>query len=166
MGELGKLHQLIIPFFGHDVTVNLEVVVMIRPTIVRDPLPDAALWEYPSACELLSSALPERPVAPVPEAEEVEEVVELVAVDGCQSPGCALVELGVVDLPLVGQVALAERDHAPTHTEEAAHLQVLHGLGHDPLVGRHQQEGQVHAAGAGQDADSYDQRCQLPRHGC
>ncbi|MBW2489185.1 MAG: F0F1 ATP synthase subunit A [Deltaproteobacteria bacterium] len=28
MGELGKLHQLIIPFFGHDITINLEVVVM------------------------------------------------------------------------------------------------------------------------------------------
>jgi F-type H+-transporting ATPase subunit a len=28
MGELGKLHQLIIPFFGHDITVNLEVVLM------------------------------------------------------------------------------------------------------------------------------------------
>lgn len=28
MGELGKLHQLIIPFFGHKITINLEVVVM------------------------------------------------------------------------------------------------------------------------------------------
>ncbi len=28
MGELGKLHQLIIPFFGHDITINLEVVLM------------------------------------------------------------------------------------------------------------------------------------------
>ena len=28
MGELGKLHQLIIPFFGHDITINLEVVIM------------------------------------------------------------------------------------------------------------------------------------------
>ena len=28
MGELGKLHQLIIPFFGHNITINLEVVVM------------------------------------------------------------------------------------------------------------------------------------------
>jgi F-type H+-transporting ATPase subunit a len=28
MGELGKLHQLIIPFFGHDITINLEVVFM------------------------------------------------------------------------------------------------------------------------------------------
>ena len=28
MGELGKLHQLIIPFFGHDITINIEVVVM------------------------------------------------------------------------------------------------------------------------------------------
>ena len=28
MGELGRLHQLIIPVFGHDITINLEVVVM------------------------------------------------------------------------------------------------------------------------------------------
>ena len=28
MGELGKLHQLIIPIFGHNITINLEVLVM------------------------------------------------------------------------------------------------------------------------------------------
>ncbi|UCD77807.1 MAG: F0F1 ATP synthase subunit A [Desulfobacterales bacterium] len=28
MGELGKIHQLIIPFFGHNITLNLEVIVM------------------------------------------------------------------------------------------------------------------------------------------
>jgi len=28
MGELGRIHQLIIPFFGHDITINLEVVLM------------------------------------------------------------------------------------------------------------------------------------------
>jgi F-type H+-transporting ATPase subunit a len=28
MGELGKLHQLIIPVLGHNITLNLEVVVM------------------------------------------------------------------------------------------------------------------------------------------
>ena len=28
MGELGKLHQLIIPFFGHNITINLEVLIM------------------------------------------------------------------------------------------------------------------------------------------
>ena len=28
MGELGKLHQLIIPFWGHSVTINLEVILM------------------------------------------------------------------------------------------------------------------------------------------
>ncbi len=28
MGELGRLHQLIIPFFGHNITINLEVIVM------------------------------------------------------------------------------------------------------------------------------------------
>ena len=28
MQELGKIHQLIIPFFGHDLTFNLEVILM------------------------------------------------------------------------------------------------------------------------------------------
>ncbi len=28
MDELGKLHQLIIPFFGHNITINLEVILM------------------------------------------------------------------------------------------------------------------------------------------
>ena len=28
MGELGRIHQLIIPFFGHNITLNLEVIVM------------------------------------------------------------------------------------------------------------------------------------------
>jgi F-type H+-transporting ATPase subunit a len=28
MGELGRLHQLIIPVFGHNITINLEVVLM------------------------------------------------------------------------------------------------------------------------------------------
>jgi len=28
MGELGKLHQLIIPVFGHNITLNLEVIIM------------------------------------------------------------------------------------------------------------------------------------------
>ncbi|CAB1055596.1 ATP synthase F0 sector subunit a (EC [Olavius sp. associated proteobacterium Delta 1] len=28
MGDLGKLHQLIIPFLGHNITINLEVIAM------------------------------------------------------------------------------------------------------------------------------------------
>ena len=28
MWELGKIHQLIIPFFGHNITLNLEVMAM------------------------------------------------------------------------------------------------------------------------------------------
>ena len=28
MGELGRLHQLITPVFGHNITINLEVIVM------------------------------------------------------------------------------------------------------------------------------------------
>ncbi|MBW1616001.1 MAG: F0F1 ATP synthase subunit A [Deltaproteobacteria bacterium] len=28
MNELGKLHQLIIPFFGHNITINIKVVIM------------------------------------------------------------------------------------------------------------------------------------------
>lgn len=37
---------------------DLQVVVMVRPTIVRDPLPDAALWLFPRTTELLENALP------------------------------------------------------------------------------------------------------------
>jgi F-type H+-transporting ATPase subunit a len=28
MQELGKIHQIIIPFFGHNITINLEVIVV------------------------------------------------------------------------------------------------------------------------------------------
>jgi len=28
MGELGRIHQLIIPFLGHNITINLEVILM------------------------------------------------------------------------------------------------------------------------------------------
>ena len=28
MNELGKIHQLIIPLFGHNITINIEVVIM------------------------------------------------------------------------------------------------------------------------------------------
>jgi len=34
MGELGKIHQLIIPFFGHNLTFNLEVMMMTWIVIV------------------------------------------------------------------------------------------------------------------------------------
>lgn len=34
MDELGKIHQLIIPFFGHDMTFNLEVIVMTWIVII------------------------------------------------------------------------------------------------------------------------------------
>ena len=34
MDELGKIHQLIIPFFGHDMTFNLEVIAMTWIVIV------------------------------------------------------------------------------------------------------------------------------------
>jgi Flp pilus assembly secretin CpaC len=40
---------------------DLQVVILIRPTIQRDPLPDAALWEYPSLAELMGRALPKGP---------------------------------------------------------------------------------------------------------
>lgn len=56
---------------------DLQVVVMIRPTIVRDPLPDAALWMYPSMGELLDPAMPKRPEPPVdPAAQEAQAEAE------------------------------------------------------------------------------------------
>lgn len=64
---LSKLPLLGLLFQGFDYSDDdLEVVVMVRPTIVRDPIPDAGLWAYPGGCELLASALPERPAPPAP----------------------------------------------------------------------------------------------------
>lgn len=55
---------------------DLQVVVMIRPTIVRDPLPNAAMWSYPSFGELMEQVLPVRPepvvAAPSAPAEGAE----------------------------------------------------------------------------------------------
>jgi len=49
-------------FQGFDYSDDdLEVVVMIRPTIVRDPLPDAAMWVFPDSSEMLQAVLPPRP---------------------------------------------------------------------------------------------------------
>jgi F-type H+-transporting ATPase subunit a len=42
MDELGKLHQLIIPFLGHNITINLEVILM---TWIILPRPIQSLGE-------------------------------------------------------------------------------------------------------------------------
>ncbi|PLX53230.1 MAG: F0F1 ATP synthase subunit A, partial [Desulfobacteraceae bacterium] len=34
MEDLGLIHQLIIPFFGHNITLNLEVIVMTWIVII------------------------------------------------------------------------------------------------------------------------------------
>ena len=52
---------------------DLQVVVMIRPTIVRDPLPDAAMWSYPTFGELMEQVLPVRPEPPAAEAPPTDE---------------------------------------------------------------------------------------------
>jgi pilus assembly protein CpaC len=52
---------------------DLQVVVMIRPTIVRDPLPNAAMWSYPTFGELMEQVLPVRP-----EPQAVDETTEAV----------------------------------------------------------------------------------------
>lgn len=49
---------------------DLEVVVMIRPTIVRDPLPDVAMWAFPTRGELLHEALVTEPEEEAPAAGE------------------------------------------------------------------------------------------------
>ena len=50
---------------------------------------------------------------------------------------------------LVHHVGLGDDYHAALHAQRVEDLQMLHRLGHDPLVGSHHQESQVHAAGAG-----------------
>lgn len=51
---------------------DLQVVVLIRPSLVRDPLPDQALWRFPENDELLGKAMPARKPTP----EEQEEAAE------------------------------------------------------------------------------------------
>jgi len=73
---LSKIPLIGLLFQGFDYSDDdLEVVVMIRPTIVRDPLTDAGLWAYPCAGELLAGALPVPP-PPTEEEEVVEEPAE------------------------------------------------------------------------------------------
>ena len=66
---------------------DLELVVMVRVTIVRDPIPEADLWVFPGEMELLESVVP-RPVRPEPvavatapetgvDATEVDTTVEV-----------------------------------------------------------------------------------------
>ncbi|MBK7701413.1 MAG: hypothetical protein IPI34_00265 [bacterium] len=49
----------------------------------------------------------------------------------------------------VDQVELGDDDDAAAHPERGQDLQVLHGLGHDPLVRGHHQQREVDAAGPG-----------------
>lgn len=70
---LKNIPMLGLLFQGFDYSDDdLEVVIMIRPTIVRDPLPDAAMWVFPDRVELLAAALPARPAPPADEAPPEE----------------------------------------------------------------------------------------------
>ena len=83
---LSKIPLIGLLFQGFDYSDDdLEVVVMIRPTIVRDPLAGAGWWAYPCAGELLAGALP---VPPPPPAEEVveEPAEELPAEEPVEKP--------------------------------------------------------------------------------
>jgi len=74
---LSQIPLLGLLFQGFDYSDDdLEVVVMVRPMIVRDPLPDADLWLYPDARELIAGALPERPEEEPEEPGEFEEPTE------------------------------------------------------------------------------------------
>jgi hypothetical protein len=50
---------------------------------------------------------------------------------------------------VVDQVALGDDHQAAAHAEQLAHVEVLAGLGHDALVGRHHQQHQIEAGRAG-----------------
>jgi len=49
---LGKLFQA---FNRNDQTT--ELIVVVNPVVVRDPVPDAAMWAFPTADELLRSVV-------------------------------------------------------------------------------------------------------------
>lgn len=65
---LAKVPLLGLLFQGFDYSDDdQQVVVMVRPAIVRDPLPDAALWLFPITWDLAERAIP--PLPPPPDAE-------------------------------------------------------------------------------------------------
>ncbi len=49
---------------------------------------------------------------------------------------------------LVHQIGLGQDDETDSRPEKAKHLQVLDGLGHDPVIGRHHQHRSIHGAQA------------------
>lgn len=74
-------------FQGFDYSDDdLEVIVMVRPTIVRDPIPNAAMWVYPGTEEMLERVLPPRPVEKPREPGEFEDPQELPAESRWQEP--------------------------------------------------------------------------------
>lgn len=81
---------------------DLEVVVMIRPTIVRDPLPDVAMWAFPDDGELLEAVLPSPEVpafeeeVPTVDGEAVEQEVSGAPAGGTPAVPVARTALGVV----------------------------------------------------------------------
>ena len=55
MGDLGKIHQLIIPMGGHNAIINIEVVVMTwivirHPDRLRHLPPAAKAASFPARC--------------------------------------------------------------------------------------------------------------------
>lgn len=62
---------------------DLELVVMVRVSVVRDPIPEASLWEFPDTREMLDAVMPipilppPRPPVPSGEPRDVEYVDEV-----------------------------------------------------------------------------------------
>ena len=55
-----------------------------------------------------------------------------------------------VEPSLIDQIALGEDDHAPGEAQQAKDFQVLTGLGHDGVVGRDDEHGEVQSGRAGE----------------
>lgn len=81
-------------FQGFDYSDDdLEVVVMIRPTIVRDPILDIGLWSYPDQAEMLKAVLPVRPPTEeeraAAEREAEQEALEAAAAEAREESAVA-----------------------------------------------------------------------------
>lgn len=100
---LSKVPLLGLLFQGFEYSDDdLELVVMVRVSIVRDPIPEASLWAFPATGELLDGVLPPpvRARAHIHEADGADAELEDAGdhADEVEADGAAPVEAGAEDV--------------------------------------------------------------------